>query len=177
MTENGLNEAEVYEIIFKSGLEEKYDRGEISTKAFLNAIEKNLGISATSEEIAAAWSDIFWPNKAVIKIIPKLREASYRLILASNTNELHYEWFCGQFDEVLKHFDHLMLSHKLGIRKPDIEFYKRCVKVSGCQASQCIYIDDREDLVNVANRFGMQSILYTPKVDLAHNLRIRGVNV
>lgn len=170
-----LDQHGVYEQIFRSGIEAQYDRGELSTDTFLETLRTVLDLGATPEEIGEAWSDIFWPNEAVTQLIPTLHAAAYRLLLASNTNELHCRWFRRQFAETLSYFDRQIVSHELGHRKPAREFYERCLEAAGCPASECVYLDDREDLVGAAASLGIRGIVYHPELDLEEELRKMGV--
>ena len=67
------------------------------------------------------------------------------------------------------------MSHELGHRKPAREFYERCLEAAGCPASECVYLDDREDLVGAAASLGIRGIVYHPELDLEEELRKMGV--
>src|SRR5688572_8316837 len=84
LSDHAISADEVYAVIFQTSLEAEYDRGQISTEAFLNTVVSRLGLSATTGQLAAAWSDIFWANDSVIDIAARLKERGFRLILASN---------------------------------------------------------------------------------------------
>ncbi len=165
MSGAGLTEVETYSRIFNSGLEAQYDRGLLTTDEFLAALRAQLSLAANDEQIADAWSDIFSPNEAVIAALPELH-LRHRLVLASNTNELHARQFRRRFPEALTHFDALVLSHEVGFRKPDGEFFARCVEAAGCAASQCLFIDDKPEFVEAARKLGLQGLVYTPTIDL-----------
>ncbi len=44
--------------------------------------------------------------------------------------------------------------------EPEIAFYQRCIDVCGCQPQECLYIDDRDDYVDVARKLGMHAETY-----------------
>lgn len=75
---------------------------------------------------ARAWCDIFTPNPAIEELIVREKDRGTRLVLASNTNELHYQWFSRVFARVLKLFDEQVLSFRVGARKPDVRFFEEC---------------------------------------------------
>jgi len=83
-------------------------------------------------------------------------------VLASNTNELHFEWFSRQFEPVLRLFDELVLSFRVGARKPAVQFFNACIRASGLTADQIVYIDDRHDYVAAGRALGMQAFVYDP---------------
>jgi putative hydrolase of the HAD superfamily len=154
--------ADVYDRIFKTSLEEDYDCGRVSTAAFIERLRQELRLEASDDEIARAWCDIFTPNPAIEEVIVREKQRGTRLVLASNTNELHYQWFSRAFESVLQLFDEQVLSFRVGARKPDVRFFDACIRVSGRAADQIIYLDDRSDYVAAASALGMQAFVYDP---------------
>ena len=154
--------ADIYDRIFKTSLEEDYDCGRVSTAAFIERLRQELRLEASDDEIARAWCDIFSPNPAIEEVIVREKQRGTRLVLASNTNELHYQWFSRAFESVLQLFDEQVLSFRVGARKPDVRFFDACIRVSGRAADQIIYLDDRSDYVAAASALGMQAFVYDP---------------
>lgn len=162
LSNNQFTENEIYDDLFQTGgLEQQYDRGEITSEKFLNEIKQRFKISANIEEIQTAWCDIFFANKLVIDLLQRLKQKPYRLMLGSNTNELHYNWFKRQFADALALLDEEIVSFKIGFRKPELEFFDHCLKRSGVRASECVFIDDRLEFVETARKLGLQGIWYT----------------
>ena len=153
---------DAYERIFTTSLEEDYDCGRLSTAAFVERLRRDLQLEASDEAIAHAWCDIFTPNPAIEEVIVREKRRGTRLVLASNTNELHFEWFSRQFEPVLRLFDEQVLSFRVGARKPAVEFFEACIRASGRTADQIIYIDDRRDYVAAGRGLGMQAFVYDP---------------
>lgn len=161
LTNKRWSAAEIYQKIFRAGgLESQYDRGKLTTEEFVGEVKKRFEIRADEADIKVAWCDIFWLNESMFQLLRRLKEKSFKLILASNTNELHHQWFKEKFKEELRYFEKdFVLSHEIGHRKPDPEFFARCIEAAGCHASQCVYVDDREDFVTVACEMGMNGIV------------------
>ena len=153
---------DVYERIFTTSLEEDYDCGRLSTAAFVERLRRDLQLEASDEVIARAWCDIFTPNPVIEKVIVREKRRGTRLVLASNTNELHFEWFSRQFEPVLRLFDELVLSFRVGARKPAVQFFEACIRAAGLTADQIVYIDDRRDYVAAGRALGMQAFVYDP---------------
>ncbi|MGR9117674.1 MAG: HAD family hydrolase [Gammaproteobacteria bacterium] len=128
LSNDQFTEDEIYNELFQTGgLEQKYDRGEITSEKFLNEIKQKFEILASIEEIQTAWCDIFFPNKLVIDLLKRLKQKQHRLMLASNTNELHYQWIKERFADALALFDAEIISFKIGFRKPELEFFDHCI--------------------------------------------------
>lgn len=58
-------------------------------------------------------------------------------------------------------FDGFFSSCYLGFRKPDPRIFHTAMRIAQVNTSQCIYIDDRELLVNFAKNMGINSIQHT----------------
>jgi glucose-1-phosphatase len=152
----------VFDRVFSTPLEERYDSGQMSTADFIGSLRAELGLQATDEEIARAWNDIYAPNEAMFEVMAALESTGVRLLLASNTNELHHGWFRPLFAKTLDLFDEEVLSFRVGCRKPDRRFYDACLDAAGVPMSECLYIDDREDLLAAADAIGIRGFRYRP---------------
>jgi FMN phosphatase YigB (HAD superfamily) len=164
---------ELHALLFGRQFEEEYESGKLSTPEFWRLARESCGLTCPEEVFRSAWADIFWPNPDVCSLIPKLKP-HYRLLLASNTNELHALQFMRQFSETLRHFDALVLSHQIGVRKPRAEFFEHCRKLAECAAAQCLFIDDLPANVAGAVACGWNGITYTDINDLTARLTALG---
>jgi FMN phosphatase YigB (HAD superfamily) len=156
-----LTADDVFRDVFTGTLECDVDCGRLSAADFVNALRTQLETTAADEVIARAWCDIFSPNHELLDILPRLGTAGTRLVLASNTNVLHYDWIADRFPELLAPFDDAVLSYRLGCRKPERGFFEACVRTAAVAADHCVYVDDRQDFVDVARSMGMTGIVYS----------------
>jgi HAD superfamily hydrolase (TIGR01509 family) len=171
MTSGRFDTGQIRDAIEISGLRDAYERGEISTSTFLAVVRERLRLTVSPGDITEAWSEIFTPNKPVIDLIQKLR-VRYRLVLGSNTNELHYKQFRRQFASALDLFSEEILSYQIQVKKPDNAFYAACMRVAGCEAAACIYIDDVAEFVASARAFGIKGIVYNNTLNLVEALNV-----
>ena len=124
----------------------------------------------------AAVADIFRPNPDVCALLPVLKP-HYRLLLGSNTNELHAVQFRRQFADVLRRFDHLVLSFEVGVRKPRAGIFENCQRLAGCPPQECLFIDDLPANVEGARACGWHGIVYTGIEDLRARMAALGIKV
>jgi FMN phosphatase YigB (HAD superfamily) len=157
-----LDAQDVYERVFNTTLEEDYDCGRLSSAAFIDRLRRDLTLDASDEAIAEAWCDIYTPNPVIQELIIEEKRRGTRLVLASNTNELHYQWFSRQFEPVLRLFDELVLSFKVGARKPANAFFEACIRAADRTPDGIIYIDDRRDYVAAGRALGLLAFVYDP---------------
>lgn len=160
--------------LFGGALEDDYESGRLTTPEFLARVREVCRLCCPPETVAAAWADIFWPNEEVAALLPLLKPR-YRLLLGSNTNDLHARHFLRQFADTLRHFDHVVLSHQVGARKPKPAFFHHCQRLAGCPAEACLFIDDLPANVAGARACGWDGIVYSNGDALRQELQARGL--
>ncbi|MDR3632798.1 MAG: HAD family phosphatase [Isosphaeraceae bacterium] len=160
-----------------SDIVQRYERGALSSRQFAQAVCSLIGLEISYEDFAASWSDIFWLNEPVARLIGLLKRGGYTLVLGSNTNDLHAAQFRQQFAETLSHFDRLVLSYEVGHSKPSADFYHACAAAAGCSPAGCVFIDDLAENVAGAVAAGLRGIQYRDVSSLVPELRALGVDI
>jgi putative hydrolase of the HAD superfamily len=170
-----LSEPDIYRRIFETGLEPDFDAGRMTAGDFLSRLRAITGSSASDAELADAWTNIFWPNSAMNVLLPRLKTAGLRLVLASNTNALHAERFLEQFAAPLASFDDLVLSFAIHARKPERGFFDVCLERAQASADECLFVDDKREYVEAARRLGIPSTVYRDHAAFVAELQGLGV--
>lgn len=77
------------------------------------------------------------------------------------------------------HFDVVVISGEVGIRKPDPRIWTMTCERLGLDAEDCVFVDDLERNLEVARSLGMQGVLCDADVDavLARLTALLGVDV
>lgn len=150
---------EVYIILFESKLIYNYDCGKISTDDFYKKVMESLKIDIPFELFKEFWCRIFWKDISMYNLIRELKDCGYKLFLLSNTNKLHFENIKEEF-RIIKEFDDFFLSYEIGYRKPDKEIYLSILEKTGVEGSRFIYVDDKEEFVEVAEGLGFKGIVF-----------------
>jgi putative hydrolase of the HAD superfamily len=171
---SGVPAEAVHAFLFGGTLEDDYEAGRLSTAEFLLRVRAVCRLGCSDEVLAAAYADIFWPNEDVCALLPRLKRR-YRLLLASNTNDLHARHFRRQFADSLRHFDALALSHEVGARKPQAAFFEYCQRLARCAPDECLFIDDLPANVAGAQACGWKGIVYRDVADLRQRLAAFGI--
>lgn len=172
---NPVSTDDIIQHLFYSDLEPLFEVGGISPEEVLAGLRRQFDLTGTDEELAHAFADMFTPNEAVTPLVSGLR-GRYLLALLSNTNDLHYRLFRRQFAPVLEQFDHLFVSHEVGLRKPHPDIYDYVVARLGVKPEECVFIDDLPANIEAARSQGWQGILYRRGDDLRHLLSQVGVH-
>lgn len=160
--------------LYGGPLEDDYEMGRLTTAEYVRDAMLNGRLRCTPEQFLRHFVDIFWANPEVCELIPKLRPR-YRIVLASNTNDAHFTRYTAQFADVLKHFDDLVASHRVGSRKPHDEFFAAAKLQANAEPHECAFVDDLPVNIEAANRAGFRGIVYQPDDTLELRLRKLGV--
>jgi HAD superfamily hydrolase (TIGR01509 family) len=155
--------------LFESATEDLLEKGLLSPEEFRSSMREKLALDCSDAQFDEAFSDMFSPNLHVCRLIPKLAK-NHRLLLLSNTNWFHARKFKDQFSETLRHFEHLILSHEVGCRKPSNMIYETLNQRTNTLPGDCIFIDDLLSNIQAAESCGWKGILYGPNISLEENL-------
>jgi FMN phosphatase YigB (HAD superfamily) len=172
-----LTEAEILAAIYDGAMEDRFEAGRITVDDFMRTAMVAIGYRGGMDDFAREFADIFMANDEIIALLPRLAEHRFRLVLASNTNPLHFEFFRTRFAEPLAYFHALGVSFEAGARKPQPEFFAHCQRLAGCEPSEALFIDDIQKNVEGARSFGWDAVQYIDYPQLAAELRKRGIRV
>jgi FMN phosphatase YigB (HAD superfamily) len=165
---------DMFAAVYAGRLEDDFESGRLSIEEFLSTFRKTCRLRCDNAVIAGAVADIFEPNPEICSLIPRLK-TRYRLLLGSNTNALHSRHFLKQFQEILSLFSAVVLSHDIGVRKPQAGFFQHCQILAGCLPAECLFIDDLPANIEGARAAGLQGTVYVPGEDFLGRLRGLGV--
>ena len=165
---------QLYKAVYPPKLFNEFEAGRLATADYVRRAFAEAALTCDEACFRLVFADIFEPNHGVCELIPRLA-ASHRLVLASNTNELHAERFLKTYRSTFGHFQKLVLSHEVGARKPEADFYAHCQQFAGCEPARCLFIDDRADNIAAARRHGWQTVQYTDFDVLLRELARLGV--
>lgn len=171
-----LSAEDIVAAVIGKTLEDEYETGRINTAEFLAQIQTACCLRCTKDELAAAFVDIFVQHSEVCALVPRLK-SRYKLLLGSNTNDLHAVAFKRDFAKTLAHFDALVLSHEIGVRKPRAAFFEHCQRLAGFAPHECLFIDDLPINVAGAEACGWHGIVFRGIDDLRNRLEGLGVNL
>lgn len=156
-----------------------YEKGLISTDVFITSFTKKFPM-ISNKEFTIAWNSIIldFPEHRLTFIEHLASLKKYKLILLSNTNELHIEQVIENMslDRYLRFkncFDQFYLSHEIKLRKPDHSIYEFVLIKNNLIAKNCFFIDDTKENTDAASILGIRAWNNNPKnedvIDLFNN--------
>ncbi|WP_145591977.1 glucose-1-phosphatase [Yersinia rochesterensis] len=143
---------------------QQHERGEISDEDFARQLSDEMGLSLSFEQFAEGWQAVFVALRPeVITIMQKLRAERHRVVVLSNTNRLHCNYWPQHYPEVAAAADHLYLSQDLGMRKPEARIYQHVLSAENIPAEQAVFFDDVEANIVAARIEGITGIHVTDR--------------
>lgn len=134
-------------------------RGEVTQADCFEGVREELGFRGTFRQFCEAWSDMFSPNEPVLTAAHRLRGRMPRLVL-SNTNAIHMQYIFARFPAIYG-FDGYILSHELGVEKPDRRIYEWTVRRYRLNRRRTVFVDDVAENVAGARAAGLHAVHYT----------------
>lgn len=154
----------------------KYETGQISDEAFIWQFQQ-LSDAPPPREIVNAWLVLLGDIHAERLEMLQYLKAHYQVAMLSNINALHLhhirrylqqEHDVSDFEE--RFFDKVFYSHELGLRKPEEEIYMYLEEAMGFNGKDILFIDDRWDNVETAQRRSWHAIRHKPGTEITENI-------
>lgn len=170
-----LTEEEIREVAFKKlKLISAFDRGELTPKEFYEEVITTLETTINFDDFYSIYNDVFWLNPPTLELMKRLRER-YKLVMLSNTDVMRFGFIREKFPEVMI-FDEYVLSFEVGSMKPQPHIFRVALERAKSKAEECVFIDDRRENIEGAEKLGIKGILYEPQMDLEALLKKAGLS-
>ncbi len=120
----GITAEKVWQVVFESDLELRYEAGELDDRGFYEVFCQQTDSRPDFEALLLAGSDIFTPNTSIFPVVGALDAAGYRLGVLSNTCPAHWAYCrAGRYGLLDRGFDVYALSYELGACKPSPKIF------------------------------------------------------
>ncbi len=151
-----------------------YEMGKVSTSEFLNNYQK-IFPNASQQQLVEAWNAILldFPQYRLDFLQNLVSSQNYKLILLSNTNELHIDKVkesISFYETFRSCFDAFYLSHEIHLRKPNIDIFEFVLEQHQIEPSKTIFIDDTKENTDSAAQLGIHVWNNDPKSQDITNL-------
>lgn len=156
-----FNTEEIFTFMFETdkGLINDFETGQISSEEFFGLLKERYKLNLTFEDFKDIWNPIFSENKKVNEMILYLKSRGYPLFILSNTNELHFSYIIEKYP-IVHEMDEWILSFEVGVKKPNARIYKMIFERMDVAENEVFYIDDIEQYVNTARKFGINGMVF-----------------
>jgi len=165
--------AEIRRRIAATDLAVSFETGLIEPRDFYAQLCALLELQVDYERFCAIWNSIFSDVLVPESMLEGLA-SRYRLVLVSNTNQIHFEMVRQQYP-VLRHFHEMALSYQVKAMKPHAEIFLEAVRLAGCRADECFYADDIPAFTEAARKLGIDAVTFECAAQLAREMHSRGI--
>lgn len=170
------DEQRVWDLVFGSDLEMRYEAGEISDREFHAIFCRHTERQVDFDALMFAASAIFTPNWSIFPLVAALHGAGYRMGVLSNTCGAHWQYCAGgRYGLISQAFEVFALSYELRACKPEERIYAGAARLAGVPAEEIFFVDDMPANVEGALRAGYDAVLYSTTKRLVEDLRERGL--
>jgi putative hydrolase of the HAD superfamily len=138
------------------------DRGALwKDKVYARIVEEFAVTDLSWQELLADFetriTDYYLPFPHLVEMLNTLRAAGYPLGLISNGRE-EFQMRTIRALGIEPYFDVILISEKVGLRKPDPEIFWRALRELQCEARHGVYVGDNPEVdIAGARRAGMKT--------------------
>ncbi|MFT6810341.1 MAG: HAD superfamily hydrolase (TIGR01509 family) [Saprospiraceae bacterium] len=156
---------------------DEYEVGSFGEASFMHRLQLLKKEIPGERDLLDAWN-------AMLLDLPKVRldwilelRKKYTVSLLSNTNHTHIEWVRSLlrrrdrivgFEEL--YFDNVFYSHKINLRKPNLDIYNHVINELGATPAEAIFIDDSQVNIDGALAAGWQAVRHDPNQEIMKQL-------
>jgi putative hydrolase of the HAD superfamily len=156
---------------------DSYERGFLSFEEYLKYVVFHIPRYFKLQELRdyVYAGSVAWQEN--IDLFARVKQANgLKLALISNEGQGITEHRIGKFG-LRKLADYIVVSHCVHMRKPDAQMWKLALDLSQVTARECIYVDDRQMFVDVANDLGFTAFQHTSLESTRQKFKELGLKV
>jgi len=152
----------------------RFESGQVDPEEFVRQLSGLLEMKTSYQEFCDVWTSVFLPETLVPDSLLERIHEHHRLLLLSNTNDIHYSMIERTYP-ILRHFDDRVLSYRVGAMKPSARIYREAIARAGCRPEECFFTDDVAAYVEGARREGIDAVQFQSAAQVEQDLSARGV--
>lgn len=134
--------------------------GKMRTEDFWDNVmnDERVTTSASVDELTFTGLGKDWePEQVLMDFAIGLKASGYQIAILSDTITPHAELIRSK--GVYEPFDPVVLSHEVGLRKPDPAIYQLTLERLGLPAAETVFIDDTPENIEAAKALGMHGVV------------------
>jgi len=152
----GTSFAQVWQALYGSGLEARYDAGRVSTADYLRELGRELGtVVDEAVWIAARMAATRADPQAIARLLAL--DPAIPMAVLTNNGELMAQAIPRIVAPLRPRLQAVLCSGQLGGRKPDPQVYLHALQRLGWRADQTLFLDDLFVNVQGARRAGLHA--------------------
>jgi glucose-1-phosphatase len=171
-----LSLKEAMAVLSDSELVSEYETGRLSSQEHYRKVSRRLQMDVSIEKFRELWGSMFLPEPLLSESFLQDLKKRYRLMLLSNTNEIHFD-FLIQHYPILRLVEERLLSYQAGCMKPEARIFELAIKQAAVAPEKIFFTDDRPENIEAAQRAGIQALLFQSETQLRRDMASQGLTV
>ena len=171
-----LSLKEAMAVLSDGELVSEYETGRLSSQEHYRKVCRRLQMEVSIEKFRELWGSMFLPEPLLSESFLQDLKKRYRLMLLSNTNEIHFDFLIEHYP-ILRMIEERLLSYQAGCMKPEARIFELAIKKAGVAPESIFFIDDRLENIEAAQRAGIQALLFQSETQLKRDMLSRGMAV
>jgi putative hydrolase of the HAD superfamily len=151
-----------------------YRTGRVTVDQFWQQAVALWHIQASTEELSTIWCESYQPNCGMVRLVERLKAAGHQILYLSDNTMERADYLEKKYG-FLKNFDDGIFSHIVKRKKPDPVIYQLLLEKASHPAGACVYIDDKPQNLEPAQKLGMQVIAFNGATRLEIRLKELGL--
>lgn len=154
-----------------------FEIGKVSPEEYRSHVCKTLGIRISDEDFDKGWNSIYLDLLPGIESLLLQLKDKTRLLVLTNTNEIHAKEWRVRYADILEHFDKIFASHEIGSRKPSSESFHIILNYLDTTPDKVIFFDDMSENVDGALSIGISSFVVNSPYEVSERLKEIGLDI
>ena len=135
-----------------------YETGRLSNPEFREAMRQAFSIQADDDTLDTAWCAILTGvYEGRVQLLEQLR-SRYRIVLLSNTNDIHLRAVRNECPELLDVFEQCFYSHEMKLRKPEPAIFEQVIATMGFLPERTLLLVDSLQHLRTAETLGIHTV-------------------
>jgi HAD superfamily hydrolase (TIGR01509 family) len=151
-----------------------YRLGHLSGEEFWRQARAQWHIETSTSELATIWYSSYQPITGTVELVKKLRGLGHELLFLSDNTPERVRYLNERYG-FLDQFKDGVFSHVVGHVKPDPALYELVLAKASHPAAECVYIDNKAELLEPARALGVSVIAFENPSQLELALRQLGL--
>ena len=170
----GMGLEQLRAAIMGNGLGHRYEVGLIDDAEFHKEICRRVRTEIPREEFIVIWNSIFVPEPLLPESLIYTLAQQGPLWAISNTNRIHFDFVARHYSS-LRLFTGFILSHEVGLAKPDPAIFRLALNKAGVEAGESLFVDDQTVNVEAASSLGIVAFQFLNPDQFVQELRTRQI--
>ncbi len=173
----GLQAADIDAAIFRSGFDDRGDRGDFTAEEYMQQFNDRLGVAVSRQDWLWARQRSITPDRAVLTLVEQLRD-QVPVALLSNNGPVLRQGLDAVFPQAVELFgERVFFSCQLASSKDEPEIFHKLLEILDGRAGETLFIDDSECYITSARSAGLRTHHFSGIDALVPALRSLGLSL